>query len=143
MRKSLLAALVLTLVACGGDKAIGPQDVTGSYTLRTVNGANPPSVVYQDADQKLEVTDGTLVLTADHKWSGTLGGRLTDLSTGDHEDQPGLPLDGGTYTLSGSTLTLNDPTEGLTFTGTVSSGTLTVTVDLIGFGSFTTLVYTK
>lgn len=141
MRKSLLAALVFTLAACGGDKVTGPQNVTGSYTLRTVNGANPPSAVYQDAQQKLELTDGTLVLTADNKWSGTLGLRLTDLSTGDHQDQPGIPLDGGTYTVSGSSLTLNDPTEGLTFTGSVTNGTMTVNVGL--FGSLATLVYTK
>ena len=145
MRKSMLAALVFVLVACGGDKATGPQTVTGSYTLRTVNGANPPGVVYQDTQQKLEVIDGSLNLAANNTWTGTLGGRFTDLTTNPSTvtNLPGLPLDGGTYTLSGNTLTLQDPTEGLTFTGTVSNGTLTMNVDLIGFGTLTTLVYSK
>lgn len=144
MRKSLLAALVFTLVACGGDKATGPQSIAGSYTLRTVNGGNPPSAVYQDTQQKLEVTDGTLNLAADNTWSGTLGGRVTDLSTNQiTHDFPGLALGGGSYTVSGNSLTLNDPAEGLTFTGTVSGGTLTLNVDLIGFGQLTTLVYSK
>ena len=143
MRKSLLAALVFTLVACGGDKATGPQPVTGSYTLRTVNGGSPPSVVYQDVQQKVEVTDGTIVLKADNTWQGTLGAHVTNLTTSQVVNLPGLPLDGGTYTLSGNTLTLTDPTEGLTFNGTISNGTMTMTVDLIGLGQFTSLVYTK
>ena len=142
MRKSLLAALVVTLVACGGDKATGPQSVTGSYTLHTVNGANIPQSVYQDASQKLEVTAGTMVLNAGNTWSGTLGLRLTDLATGQQQAEPAIPFDGGTYTLNGSSLTLNDPTEDLVFTGSVVNGTLTLTVDL-GLPSPTTLGYTK
>lgn len=145
MRKSLLAALVVILVACGGDKATGPQSVVGSYTLRTVNGANPPGAVYQDAQQKLEVLDGTINLAAGNTWSGTLGARLTDFTVTPNQvtSYPGLPLNGGTYTLNGSAVTLNDPTEGLTFTGTVSGGTLNLSVDLIGLGQLTTLVYSK
>lgn len=143
MRKSLLAALVVTLVACGGDKATGPQNISGSYTLQTVNGGSPPTVIYSDASQQLEVTDGTLVLSADHTWQGTLGGRYTDLTNGSVDHFENAPLAGGTYSLSGSTLTLNDPQEQLTFTGTVTGGTVTLHVDLIGFGSMTTLVYTR
>jgi hypothetical protein len=143
MRKSLLAALVFTLVACGGDKATGPQTVTGSYTLRSVNGGNPPSTVYQDGRQKLDVTDGTIVLNADKTWKGTLGARITDLTTGQVVDMPGLQLNGGTYTLNGSTITLDDPSDELTFTGTATNGTLNMNVDLIGLGQFTTLVYSR
>lgn len=143
MRKGLLAALVFTLVACGGDKATGPQSVTGSYTLRTVNGGGLPGVVYQDTQQKFEVTDGTLVLAGDNTWQGTLGARITDLTTNQAQSFPALALSGGTYTLTGSTLTLKDPVDGLTFTGTVSGGTMTVNVDLIGLGQATALVYSK
>jgi hypothetical protein len=145
MRKSMLAALVFTLVACGGDKATGPQNVTGTYTLQTVNGANPPSAVYQDTQQKVEVTDGTLNLSANNTWTGTLGGRFTDFTVTPNDviDFAGQPLNGGTYTLNGSSLTLNDPTEQLVFTGTVSNGTLTLNVDLLGAGHITTLVYSK
>ena len=145
MRKSMLAALVFTLVACGGDKATGPQNVTGTYTLQTVNGVNPPSAVYQDTQQKVEVTDGTLNLNANNTWTGTLGGRFTDFTVTPNDviDFARQPLNGGTYTLNGSSLTLNDPTERLVFTGTVSNGTLTLNVDLLGAGQLTTLVYSK
>lgn len=145
MRKGMLAALVFVLVACGGDKATGPQTVTGSYTLRTVNGANPPGAVYQDTQQKLEVIDGSLNLAVNNTWTGTLGARFTDFTKTPNvvTDYPNLALDGGTYTLSGNTLTLQDPGEGLVFTGTVTSGTLTMSVDLIGLGNPTTLVYSK
>jgi hypothetical protein len=142
MRKSLLAALVLALVACGGDKATGPNSFTGTYTLRTVNGANPPQVVYEDDAQRIEVIDGTVVLGANNKWTGTLGARVTDLAHGlPPQSLPGLELGGGTYTLSGNTLTLDDPDDDLTFTGTVAAGTMTVSVVL--FGETTNLVYTK
>jgi hypothetical protein len=143
MRKGLLAALVFTLVACGGDKATGPQSVAGSYTLRTVNGGNPPSTIYQDTQEKLEVTDGTVVLNANNTWQGTLGVRITNLSTSQVSNLPGLPLSGGTYTLNGGTLTLDDPGDQLSFTGTVSNGTLTVSSDLLASGQLTTLVYSK
>jgi hypothetical protein len=89
------------------------------------------------------VTDGTLVLGSNRSWTGTLGGRITTLATGDINDFSGASLSGGTYTLSGSTLTLNDPQDELTFTGTVNNGTITLNVDLIGLGSATQLVYTK
>ena len=143
MRKSLLAALIVTLVACGGDKATGPQSVAGSYTLQTVNGISTPAAVGQSDTQRLDVTAGTIILTADNKWSGTIGLRLIDLASGQVQDEDSaIPFDGGTYTLSGSSVTLNDPTEDLVFTGTVASGTMTLSVDL-GFGSLTTLVYTR
>jgi hypothetical protein len=143
MRKSLLAVLVFTLVACGGDKATAPQSVAGSYTLRTVNGGNPPSSIYQDSQQKIELTDGTVVLNPNNTWQGTLGVRITDLGSGQVSNLPGLQLKGGTYTLNGGTLTLEDPNDQLTFTGTAANGTLTMNVDLIGQGQLTTLVYTK
>jgi hypothetical protein len=143
MRKSLLAALVFAVAACGGDKVTAPENINGSYTLRTVNGTNPPNVIYQDQTYKVEVTDGTLTLGTNSSWSGTLGGRITTLATGSINDFSGASLSGGTYTRSGSTLTLDDPQDQLTFTGTVSNGTITLNVDLIGLGSATQLVYTK
>ena len=143
MRKSLLAALIVTLVACGGDRATGPQSVAGSYTLQTVNGTSTPAAVDQSSTQRLDVTAGTIVLTADNKWSGSIGLRIIDLTSGQVQDEnSAVPFAGGTYTLSGSSLTLNDPTEGLVFTGTVANGTMTVSVDL-GFSSPLTLVYTR
>lgn len=145
MRKSLLAALVVALVACGGDKSTGPQSVTGTYSLRTVNGGNPPAVVYQDAQAKLEVLDGTVTLAADNTWTGTLGARLTDFTTTPNQvlSKPGLALSGGTYTVTGGSITLNDPQDQLTFSGTVSNGSMSVSVDLIGLGQLTSLAYSK
>jgi hypothetical protein len=80
-------------------------------------------------------------IAANNNWTGTLGIRTTDLVRNQVSAFPGIPI-AGTYTLTGNTLTLNDPNDQLTFTGTVTNGTLTFTVDL-GVGTLTTLVYSK
>jgi hypothetical protein len=41
MRRVLLGLLLAGLVACGDDPT-GPEDVTGTYTLQTVDGDGPP-----------------------------------------------------------------------------------------------------
>lgn len=40
MRRLVGSALLVMLAACGGDSTGPNADVTGNYTLRTVNGAN-------------------------------------------------------------------------------------------------------
>jgi hypothetical protein len=142
MRKHVLAALLLALVACGGDKITGTQSVTGSYSLRTVNGGSLPGVVYQDVFERDELTAGTINLSTDKTWSGTLGVRVTDLSDGT------VVLDraqfvSGTYEIDGSSITIDDPSHFLTFSGTASSGKLEIGADLVGLGMVTSLVYQK
>jgi hypothetical protein len=141
MHKHVLAVLLLAAVACGGDKATGPQTATGSYTLRTANGASVPAVVFQNQTEKDEVTAGTINLAADKTWSGTLGLRGTDLSTGQFFFNDVVALS-GTYTLTGNSLTLDDPFHELTATGTVSGGTIAIAVDL-GLPTVTAMVYQK
>ena len=48
----------------------------------------------------------------------------------------------GTYTLTGNSLTLDDPFHELTATGTVSGGTIAIAVDL-GLPTVTAMVYQK
>ena len=49
MAASLAVVLAAFALACGGgDKATGPDtSIAGNYTLRTVNGANLPAVVFR------------------------------------------------------------------------------------------------
>ena len=140
MRRSIGAVLVALLVACGGD-ATGPNaSVAGSYSLKTVNGANVPVVVFQDAQEKDELTAGNISLSTNNSWTGTLTVRFTDLSNGasDTETAPAH----GTYTTSGSSITLTDALDGSQLTGSVASGTLTITGD-IGLGTPITLVFKR
>jgi hypothetical protein len=131
----------MLLVACGGDSATGPAPVTGSYSLRTVNGGGLPAVVYQDASEKDEIVSSSIALAADNSWSGSLTIRGTDLTNGVVFPDLTLPI-GGTYSLNSGTIKLTDADHQLTFDGTVGGGTLTVGSDIV-VGSTTTMVFRK
>ena len=141
MRRHVLAALAMLLVACGGDKATGPDPVTGSYTLRTVNGGTLPQTFYQDDIEKDQLFAGTISLAADHSWTGSLSVDATAVPGGQVLFHAPIPVS-GTYSLNGSAITITDP-HGLAFTGTVSGGTMTLsTTDLDGVKQ-TTLMLSK
>ncbi|HEY2852309.1 MAG TPA: hypothetical protein VGJ18_05650 [Gemmatimonadaceae bacterium] len=140
MRRLVLAGVAMLLVACGGDKTTGPETVSGTYTLRTVNGTAVPMIVYQDSQEKDELLAGNVTLSADNSWSGLLSIRATDLSSG-QVFGGSYPI-GGTYSLSGNTITLTDSPDLLSFTGTVSGGTLNIGGD-IGLGTTTAFMYQK
>jgi hypothetical protein len=140
MRKVIGALLLAMLVACGGDKATGPEAIAGTYTLRTVNGASVPAVVFQDSQEKDELTGGSISLNADKTWSGTLTAKVTDLTTG-ASGTFAAPAN-GTYTSNGGTITLTDSQDGSQLTGTVGGGTLTIGGD-IGLGVVLTLVFKR
>src|SRR5437868_13457221 len=71
------------VVACGGDKATGPESVSGNYTLRTVNGGNVPAVAFQNTTVKGEIVSSNSALATDNSWTATVTVRTTDLTTGD------------------------------------------------------------
>jgi hypothetical protein len=141
MRRLLGSALLALIVACGGDKATGPNaSVTGNYTLRTVNGNNVPAVVFQDAQEKDELTGGNINLNADNTWSGSLSAKATNLSTGAFVTAS-VPAN-GTYSNNNGAITLTDSQDGSQLTGTVSGGTLSISGDP-GLDAVVTLVFKK
>lgn len=142
MRRHVLAALAMLLVACGGDKATGPAAVTGSYTLRTVNGAALPATYYQDDVERDQLFAGTISLAADHSWTGSLSVDATAIPGGQVLFHAPIPVS-GTYSLNASAITITDAAHSLTLNGTVSGGTLTLaTTDLDGIQQ-TALVFSK
>ena len=139
MRKLIGSILLAMVVACGGDKATGPNaSITGNYTLRTVNGNAVPAVVFQNTTEKDELTAGNINLNADRTWSGSLSLRSTNLTNGATATLS-LPAN-GTYTNNNGSLTLTDASDNSQLTGTVGGGTLTIVGDT-GLGSFVTLVF--
>lgn len=139
MRRFLGSALLATLVACGGDST-GPKSVAGNYTLRTVNGASVPAVVYQDAQEKDEITAGNINLSSSNTWTGLLTVRATDVASGQTLtfNSPA----NGTFTTSGGSITLTDAADGSQLTGSVGGGTLSISGD-IGLGTAITLVFQR
>lgn len=141
MRRFVSLALLVMLAACGGDSTAPNADVTGNYTLRTVNGANPPTTIFQSSDETVELTGGNIMLNADKTWSGVLTVRVTDLTAGGTATTLSLPAN-GTYTSTGGTLTLIDATDGSHLNGSVGGGTLTISGDII-VPSVLTLVFKR
>jgi hypothetical protein len=142
MRRLVLATVAVLLIACGGsDKTTGPDAVTGSYTLRTVNGATLPATFYLDDVEKDQLFAGTITLAADHSWTGSLSVDATTVPAGAILFHGPIPVS-GTYSLSANAITITDP-HGLSFTGTVSGGTMNLsTIDLDGVQT-TALVFSK
>jgi hypothetical protein len=141
MRRLLGSALLAVLVACGGDKATGPNaSVAGNYTLRTINGNSVPAVVFQDAQEKDELTGGNINLNADNTWSGSLSAKATNLATGSVVSAS-VPAS-GTYSNNNGAITLTDSQDSSQLVGTVSGGTLTISGD-IGLDAVVTLVFKK
>jgi len=140
MRTLIGSVLLATLVACGGDSTGPNASVAGNYTLRTVNGSNVPAVVFQDAQEKDEVTAGNINLNADKTWSGSLSARVTIPSSGVSSTTT-VPAN-GTYTTNGGAITLTDAADGSQLVGTVGGGTLTIGGD-IGIGVVITLVFKR
>lgn len=141
MRRLVIPVLLATLVACGGDSTTGPNaSVQGNYTLQSVNGTNVPTVVYQDTEEKDELTGGNINLNSDGTWSGSLSLRATSLTT-NAVATVSLPAS-GTYTASNGSITLTDATDGSQLVGTVTNGILTLGSD-IGTGEVLTLTFRR
>ena len=105
-RTLVLAPLVAAAgVACGGGDSTGPANVAGVYTLRTIDGDLLPVVDYLDpvTQDREEIIAGSLELRADRSFVYALDYQETI------NGQPQAPVeesDVGTYTLSGTRITL-------------------------------------
>jgi hypothetical protein len=115
---------VALLAACGGDdkSPAGPGDqVTGTYTLRTVAGRPVPAVLVEEDGVKLEVVSGALTLNGDGRFAGTMTLRVTENGTVTTETDGG----GGRYTVDGGSLVLTDE-EGERTTATRAGNSITL-----------------
>ena len=133
----LAAALVpaALIAACGGgDKATGPGDgVVGTYALQSVNGQSlPMQLGTTDDGRAVAITTGSVDLRSDKSYVTALTFRFTGRGQSSSQSQQ----DTGTYTASGSSVTLRS-TDGTTTTATVAGGRLTSSVPLDGGGTLT------
>lgn len=113
-----LAAVVATLAACGSDKGTttGPGDVTGTYTLVTVDGSPLPYQVPNVPEHTIVVQSATLTLVSDHSYS------VTGTGTSDGGDPQQVLADQGTYSVGSSSGSASGTP--VTFTSTAHSGAI-------------------
>jgi hypothetical protein len=127
MRKHLLALAVGTLAlgsaACTDViSGLGSYDVTGSYQLRTFNGASLPAISYQDAFQQHQLLSETFTIYSDGTYTDDYTVRIfsnSGTTTRDFRDV-------GTYTQNNSALQFRDSGSGDVFTGSINGNVLTV-----------------
>ena len=106
-RLAFLVASIVAIAACGGDSSTGPAaTVTGSYSLKTVNG-KPLPITMTDSSQgivfQVTIMDPyTLTMNADRTFRAIATARVSDGSTSQVE----VDTISGTYTVSGQQLTL-------------------------------------
>jgi hypothetical protein len=124
MRRLVALLALATAVACGGDSTSPSATVTGSYSLRTVNGSPVPYTVIQIGADKYEIVSDVVTINEGGTWSET----GTDRTTQNGQVTNGTITDGGTYTLNGTAITFVS-TESGTVNGSVGGGTLTITAE--------------
>ena len=125
VRLAVAAALSLPFAACGGDGGTGlDTELSGTYTLRSVNGQPLPFVAYEDAVEKFELLGDEF----------DFGARTFTQSTDFRYTERGVVTtdtfeDSGRYTLDGNALTVEFDSDGSSVTGAVDGNSFTLAGD--------------
>jgi hypothetical protein len=120
MVRGALGLLLVAAVGCFDDSITGSSTVTGTYTLRTVNGSPVPYTVPASGPGVTEIVSGSIVLykTTVYARDGlsrtTLNGQVTE----EHASETGnwtiegtrISLRGATGTVTETLITGNDMT---------------------------------
>ena len=131
MRRLVSLMLAFTIVACGGDDSTtAPTNasVAGTWTLQTINGSPLPFTLTSVGTTKVEAVSAVFVVNANGTWTGS----SKTLTTINGQASTSTDTDGGTYTLSGSTVALRS-NDGTIETGTISGNTLTAVESVFTF----------
>lgn len=130
-----LVLLMVGSVACSSDdgEPTGPVEtsIAGVYNLISVDGNPMPYLIFEDANEKSECTDGTLTLTdGANAWSGTFTAsyRFRFEQKGQGIVHNNVQDMDGTWERQGSSLTFDDDGDNQPeATATVSGNRLTLT----------------
>ena len=120
MNRLLAVCLVVFLAACSGDST-GPDGVTGSWRLKSVNGVGLPQPVAFSGGVAT-VNSGSLTFAASGAFTLSLSVTTSDGTSTTTSTLARV----GTWTLSSNTVTFNDAGGGPAYLGFVNGNTLTV-----------------
>jgi len=118
---AMCGAIALVL-ACGSDAPTAPQDVSGTYVLRTVDELALPVTVPNPREHAIVIRSVTATLNENHTYAVA--------GTGDEDgDAHTVLTDAGTFTQSGSTIHFTSTIfGGATYSGKSKTDTVTVTL---------------
>ena len=119
MRRLALTLLLIAAAGCGSDKSTAPKRIEGTYTLKTVGGNAPPTIIYDDPtnNQRVEVLSGTLTINTGGTFSSPWSFRITNNGSVGPYDETCT----GSFTRSGNTISLTEVDNGGFCGGTFSA----------------------
>ena len=123
MRKALIAAAAMALLACGGDSTGPAVSAAGTWNLQTVNNSPLPFTAAFVANPlyKLEIVSDVFVARPDGTYTETFTERETDgttVTTTSNDDT-------GTWVQHGTAVTLTSSDQTIT-SASISGNTITV-----------------
>ncbi|HET9010552.1 MAG TPA: hypothetical protein VFN38_01995 [Gemmatimonadaceae bacterium] len=123
MRKLLALVLLAGVAACSLDTATAPLvgDVSGTYSLQTMNGSPLPLTLVSH-DTTFVIDSDVLILTSAGEWNETVSYRQTVGTAATTNES--LPLT-GFWTRTGNQMNFRTA-QGLLYVGTASESALTL-----------------
>jgi len=122
--RRLLPLIALAIAACSADSSTGPTGtIAGTWTLQTVNGFQLPFTIAQTGTDKEELLSDVFVISGDGSFTQMATVRTTTNGVATTQSA----TDAGSYTLSGTAITLHFNSDGSTGTGSWSGNTITTT----------------
>jgi hypothetical protein len=103
--KKLAMLLLAAAVACGGGSTEPTTNVSGVFTLRTINGLPLPQSIYSAADASLSISAGTLTLGSDRTYTLVENEHIVVSGTATDD----IYTESGTFTVSGNSLEFTGP----------------------------------
>jgi hypothetical protein len=125
LARRLIPALAIALASCTEATGVANADILGRWNLSTVDGRPLPFAVDESATQRVEIVADDLTLNENGSLTGSTSLRLIEngqvVSTESFQQT-------GTWTRTGSSLSMRITEDGETFdsSATVGDGTLTV-----------------
>lgn len=121
------ATAILVMAGCDSNPVASLPDITGTYTLVSVDGEPLPAILYEDDEIRFELVSGTLILSASDTYSEPVTLRVTDKVS--DVSETAVETDTGSFTVTSATsvtFTSSDPEIG-SYTATISGNELTYT----------------
>lgn len=103
--KKLAMLLLVAAVACGGGSTEPTTTVSGTFTLRTINGLPLPQSIYSSPDASLSISSGTLTLGSDRTYTLVEHEHVVVSGSATDDDY----TESGTFTVSGNSLDFTGP----------------------------------
>jgi hypothetical protein len=118
---AVLVATSAIASACGSDSPTGPKDVSGTYTLQTVEGLPLPFTVTSPREHAIVINSVTATLDSNGTYAvagtGTQDGHASTVIT-----------DAGTYSQSGTAMHFTSTTFQAEYSASAKTDSITVTL---------------